>query len=90
MVLGGESVVNTFFHQAGHECAIEYRRGIYHHIDWTASFIYEGNPEVARRSGVATQVWAVNTFFQDRLTVGLGLGAYVSISIANIQPRRAA
>ena len=39
--------------------------------------IYEGDPEIIRRSGVATQLWAVNTFFNDRITIGAGLGPYI-------------
>ena len=47
------------------------------HLDWTVSAIYEGDPEIVRRSGAATQLWFVNTFFDERLTVGGGLGPYV-------------
>jgi hypothetical protein len=78
-VFGGQSVVNTFFSQAARAYAVEYRRGFLPHLDWTASYIYEGNPEIVRRSGIASQVWAVNTFFQDRISVGIGLGPYVFI-----------
>lgn len=75
----GQSVVNTFFSESARAYALEYRRGLIRHVDWTASFIYEGNPEIVRRSGFATQVWAVNNFFENRVTVGLGLGPYVYI-----------
>ena len=73
----GQSVVNTFLSQKARAYAAEYRRGIFSHVDWTGSVIYEGDPEIIRRSGVATQLWFVNTFFQDRITVGGGLGPYV-------------
>ena len=76
-VFAGQSVVNTFLSQKARAYAGEYRRGIFPHIDWTASAIYEGDPEIIRRSGVATQLWFVNTFFNDRLTIGGGLGPYV-------------
>jgi hypothetical protein len=78
-VFGGQSVVNTFFNPKGRAYALEYRRGVLAHVDWTASLIYEGNPEIIRRSGVATQAWAVNTFFDDRVAVGIGLGPYFYI-----------
>jgi hypothetical protein len=78
-VFVGQSVVNTFFSQSARAYALEYRRGLIRHVDWTASLIYEGNPEIVRRSGLATQVWAVNHFFQDRVTVGIGLGPYIYI-----------
>jgi hypothetical protein len=76
-VFGGQSVVNTFFSQTARAYAAEYRRGVFPHVDWTASAIYEGDPEIIRRSGVATQLWFVNTFFNDRITVGGGLGPYI-------------
>jgi hypothetical protein len=62
-LFAGQSVVNTFFSPSARAYALEYRRGLASHIDWTASLVYEGYPEIVRRSGFATQVWAVNTFF---------------------------
>ena len=76
-VFGGQSVVNTFSSPAARAYALEYRRGLIRHVDWTASLIYEGDPGIVRRSGFATQAWAVNTFFHDSVTVGIGLGPYV-------------
>lgn len=73
----GQSVVNTLFSEQARAYAVEYRRGVMRHIDWTVSGIYEGDPEIIRRNGVATQLWAVNTFFNDRIAVGGGLGPYV-------------
>jgi hypothetical protein len=76
-LFGGQSVVNTFLDQKSLAYAAEFRQGLVSHIDWTASAIYEGNPQIVRRSGLATQLWAVNTFFEDRITVGAGLGPYI-------------
>ena len=76
-VFGGQSVVNTFLSQTARAYAAEYRRGVLSHVDWTASAIYEGDPEIVRRSGVATQLWFVNTFFNERITIGGGLGPYI-------------
>ena len=76
-VFGGQSVVNTFLSQKAQAYAGEYRRGVMPHLDWTASAIYEGDPEIIRRSGIATQLWFVNTFFNDRISFGGGLGPYV-------------
>jgi hypothetical protein len=75
----GQSVVNTLFSAKAVAYALEYRRGIMPHLDWTASGIYEGDPKIARRSGFATQIWPVNTFFNDHISVGLGVGPYVFI-----------
>jgi hypothetical protein len=73
---GGQSVANTFLSQQARAYAAEYRRGLLPHLDWTISGIYEGDPVIIRRSGFATQLWAVNTFFGERITVGAGLGPY--------------
>jgi len=76
---GGQSVVNTFFSEKARAFAVEYRRGLAPHLDWTVSGIYEGDPQVIRRNGVATQLWGVNTFLNERLFVGVGLGPYFYI-----------
>ncbi|MEO6874204.1 MAG: hypothetical protein ABI222_05230 [Opitutaceae bacterium] len=76
---GGQTVVNTFLSPSAQAYAAEYRRGIIPHLDWTVSGIYEGDPEIVRRRGVAAQVWAVNTFFDDHASVGVGVGPYVYI-----------
>jgi hypothetical protein len=78
-VFTGQSVVNTLFSAKAVAYALEYRRGVMSHLDWTASGIYEGDPKIVRRSGFATQLWPVNTFFNEHITVGLGLGAYVFV-----------
>ena len=76
-VFGGQSIVNTFLSEQARAYAVEYRRGVLPHVDWTLSGIYEGDPEIVRRSGIATQGWLVNTFFDDRVSVGIWLGPYV-------------
>ena len=78
-VYGGESVVNASFSEHGQAFAAEYRRGLVSHLDGTVSYIYEGDPKLIRRSGLGLQLWPVNTFFNERYTVGIGLGAYIYI-----------
>lgn len=75
----GQSVVNTFFSEDSRAFAAEYRRGVVPHVDWTLSAIYEGDPKIIRRNGIATQLWAVNTFHHRRFCVGIGLGPYIYI-----------
>ena len=76
-LFGGQSVVNTFLSQSARAYGGDYRRGLVPHLDWTVSAIYEGDPEIIRRNGLATQLWFVNTFFHERITVGAGLGPYI-------------
>lgn len=82
-LFGGQSVVNTLFSETARAYGAEYRRGLVPHLDWTASLIYEGDPEIIRRNGFATQLWFVNTFFNERLTVGGGLGPYLYLDHKN-------
>ena len=85
---GGRSVVNTFNSEHSAAFAAEYRRGLSRHLDGTISYIYEGDPNVIRRSGLGLQAWPVNTFFNERVTVGIGLGVYVYIDNKHSGPRR--
>ena len=78
-VFGGQSIVNTFLSQKALAGAAEYRQGLLPHLDGTASFIYEGHAEIVRRSGVALQLWPVNTFFDESTSVGIGVGPYIFI-----------
>ncbi|MDB6167951.1 MAG: hypothetical protein JWM88_815 [Verrucomicrobia bacterium] len=79
----GQSIVNTLFSETARAYGAEYRQGLAPHIDGTASFIYEGDPEIIRRNGLALQVWAVNTFHNERVSVGVGLGPYIYIDRKN-------
>jgi len=76
---GGQSIVNTWFSPRARAYAAEYRRGLTGHVDWTAYLLYEGDPDIIRRSGLAAQAWAVNSFHGDRFSVGIGLGPYLYI-----------
>jgi hypothetical protein len=86
-LFAGQSVVNTFLSQSALAYAVEYRRGIIPHVDWTISGIYEGDPEIIRRNGLATQAWLVNTFFDERFSVGIGIGPYVYLDRKNPSTR---
>jgi hypothetical protein len=78
-LFGGQSIVNSLLSQHAWAGAVEYRRGLIPHVDWSVTGISEGNPRITRRDGLATQVWAVNTFFQEKVAVGAGLGPYFYI-----------
>jgi hypothetical protein len=75
----GRTVVNSFHTARSVAVALEYRRGIAKHIDLTLTALDEGDPELIRRYGVAAQLWAVRAFLRDRLTLGIGGGAYVAV-----------
>ena len=83
-VFVGQSVENTFADEKAWAGAVEYRQGILPHLDGTASYIYEGDPKTSRRSGVALQLWPVNTFLDKSTSVGIGVGPYISIDRKNL------
>jgi hypothetical protein len=74
----GRTVVNSFASERSVAVALEYRRAIGQHVDWSLTVIDEGDPMVIRRDGVATQLWGVRSFFTDRLMLGIGGGVYLA------------
>lgn len=76
-VFVGQSVVNTAESEDAMAAAIEFRSDLTAHVEWSASWIHEGNPQIIRRNGFATQLWLVNEFPEQHLTLGLGVGPYL-------------
>lgn len=75
----GRTITNSFESERSTALGIEYRRGLWRYVDWTVSWIYEGDSRLIRRDGLASQLWAVKAFFDDRVALGVGSGAYVAI-----------
>lgn len=73
----GESIVNTAESEDSIASAIEFRSGLSPHFEWSASWINEGNPQIIRRNGFATQLWLVEAFLGKSMTLGLGVGPYL-------------
>ena len=79
-VFAGQTILNSFHSQKSVATAIEYRRGIARHADWTLGWLHEGGNRIIRRDGLTTQLWAVRAFPGDRLTLGAGAGAYIVVN----------
>lgn len=75
----GQTIVNSFQSERDAARALEYRRGLSRHIDWTVSWLNEGDPRLVRRDGLVTQLWAVREAFGGRLAIGVGLGPYLTV-----------
>ncbi len=75
----GRTVVNSFGSESGIASQIAYRRGISRYFVWSVSLINEGDPDVIRRNGIATQMWAARVFLHERFEIGLGVGGYYSL-----------
>lgn len=78
----GETIVNSFDSQTSFAKAVEYRRGLWHYVDGTISYINEGENAALRRNGVAAQAWLTRAFFHDKLTLGVGVGPYYAIDLS--------
>lgn len=75
----GRTITNSFESEHSTSLSIEYRRGILRHLDWTVSWLYEGDSRLIRRDGLVSQLWAVEAFLDERIALGVGAGAYYSI-----------
>jgi hypothetical protein len=76
----GKTIVNSTSSPSALGGAIEYRRGLAKYLDVTLGYLHEGSSKVARRDGVTSQLWATRAFLNDKVTLGLGLGAYYAIN----------
>ncbi|MDR5735472.1 hypothetical protein QCE47_24420 [Caballeronia sp. LZ025] len=79
-VMLGTTVLNSLDSETNLAAGIEYRRGLWRYVDFTASYLHESGHVQSRRDGVAAQLWATRAFFDDRLTLGVGAGPYLSIT----------
>lgn len=79
--LGG-TIVNSFNSQTSFAKAVEYRRGLWRYVDGTISYVNEGENAALRRNGVAAQAWLTRAFFDDKLTLGVGVGPYYAIDLS--------
>jgi len=78
-VYGGRTFANTRLSRRGLAASLEYRRDLARGLEWTLAWLDEGDPDVIRRHGVATQVWLAGRYLEDRLALGFGFGAYAYV-----------
>jgi hypothetical protein len=78
-LFGGRTIVNSFGSEHAVATGVEYRRGVLRYMDVTVGWLYEGDNRLLRRDGLTTQLWAVRVFFNDRLAMGVGGGAYFAL-----------
>jgi hypothetical protein len=75
----GLTILNSFKSENAVALAVEYRRRILPWVDWTGTWLHEGDSRPIRRSGLASELWAVRDFMDQRLSLGIGAGAYIPI-----------
>jgi len=78
-VFGGETVVNIPGNGKSAAYALEYRRGLWRYLEWTAGALYEGRSSLIDRYGATTELWLAKAFLHDRLALGIGGGPYFAI-----------
>ncbi|MGA7777215.1 MAG: hypothetical protein WCA85_05830 [Paraburkholderia sp.] len=77
--MAGATILNSLDSQTAAAEAIEYRRGLTNYLDATLGYLHEGNGLSAQRDGATAQLWLTRAFFDDRLALGIGVGAYAAI-----------
>ncbi|AZN36084.1 hypothetical protein [Iodobacter ciconiae] len=75
----GQTIVNSFGSELADAAALEYRYAFVPGLKASAAFIQEGETDHLRRSGIALQAWYEPSFFDDKFSVGLGIGPYFSL-----------
>lgn len=92
----GKTVTNSFnsgSHQAG-SGALDYRRTIseeskfWSEVRLSVGYLYEGDTQLIRRSGVTTEVWGEPSFCSGRWSIGAGIGLYSAIDKYRPSPGR--
>jgi hypothetical protein len=78
-VFGGETVVNIPGDGHSRAAALEYRRGLWRYIEWTAGALYEGRSALIDRYGLTTQLWLAKPFLHDHISLGIGAGPYFAL-----------
>ncbi len=76
LFLGGTA--SNCEHSSAVSWGVEYRRNLFPYFDWTVAWLHEGHKYPIGRYGVMSEVWAVRTFYGDRLGLGIGAGAYLA------------
>jgi len=70
----GETTLNDLSYHKSNDFGFEYRYRCMPHLELSTSVLEEGTGAVARHASVTGEIWAVQDFFDRRLTVGLGAG----------------
>jgi hypothetical protein len=87
-LMAGTTILNSLKSQTSAAEEIDYRRGLTRYLDATVGYLHEGSGLTARRDGLTAQLWLTRAFFSERLTLGVGVGAYAAIHHGNSNDER--
>jgi hypothetical protein len=77
-LLGGRSIVNSYESQRAWARGIEYRRVFGPMVNGSIALLDEGDGKLTRRRGIAAQGWIEPSFYDEKMTLGVGLGPYLA------------
>lgn len=83
------SVINISGNPNSWGGSVELRLPLARHIEFSSSYIYEGDPKVARRSGVTAQLWPIRSDEFSGVEIGAGFGVYVFVDKKSNVPGQA-
>lgn len=78
-LLAGQSIVNSLESENSATYSVELRHRFGPVLRASVAWLDEGEDRVARRNGAVLQAWLEPSYFENRFTVGLGLGAYIAV-----------
>jgi len=76
----GKTVTNSFdssAHQA-RAASLDYRRRVWRELRMSVGYLYEGDTQLVRRSGIMTEGWAEPSFASGLCSIGVGFGFYAA------------
>ncbi|MES2743138.1 MAG: hypothetical protein V4754_19615 [Pseudomonadota bacterium] len=73
----GQTIINSLDSERARAYSLEYRRAISPYVDWSVSWINEGNEAATRRNGLTSQLWLIRSL-SDNIELGMGAGPYVA------------
>lgn len=77
---GGKTILNSFDSETGSAASVEYRYSVSPWVKLSGAWLNENNPATVRRNGALAEVWLEPEFYNKRLTLGVGAGAYILIN----------
>jgi hypothetical protein len=84
-LLLGQAILNHFSSETSFAGTLEYRRRVLPFLEWTFSWLHEGDNGLMNRKGLASQIWVVRSLVHERLTLGFGGGAYYIVDTGDFR-----
>ncbi len=73
---GGQGLINQPYGTRTQSVALEYRRDLTDYLQWSVTYLDEGDSALADRRGVIGEIWLHKEFFDKRLSLAAGIGPY--------------